>query len=111
MNTPKGNHMPEKYPEDRDEVLRRASVMMAYADGKKLEREWRPAIGQWTPETGQPTWDWTQYDWRVVPEPLRQWVNVYRDGTVDTYDSEEAAKKWAVHEAIRIAVPMIEVQE
>jgi hypothetical protein len=51
-----------------DETKQAAAVMIAWADGKKIQTR-NPAGGQWLPMP-QPDWDWQRYEYRIAPEPL-----------------------------------------
>jgi hypothetical protein len=59
--------------QEQQEAKRRAEVMLAFADGAPVEwmlqgrtaNEW-----QYAP---YPKWDWTEYDYRVSPNPVVNW--------------------------------------
>jgi len=61
-------------------LLRQIMVMEAYEDGAKIEHTVQHQNLPWL-NINKPSWDWTRYEYRVKPEPLTFWVNVYPDGT------------------------------
>lgn len=85
------------------------SVMKAFADGKKVELY---DFGTWKQCTN-PSWNWSAFNFRIKPEPLERWVNVFSSGVLDDWTSEECAKKAAQGRGsiVRVAVHMREVTE
>ena len=94
------------------------AVMQASGAGDAIEfREIRPV----KPKDGwmlcdNPCWNWVDYEYRVKPEPLECWVNVYKDGSVTHHHTKESAEQWAAkysgdEAAERVAVHLKEVQE
>ena len=63
-------------------------VMQAALDGKEVEYD--HGNGFW--ESCSPTWDWASWDYRIKPEPMECWVNVYPEGCTYIHDSKEAAE-------------------
>jgi hypothetical protein len=61
-----------------EEVREAAAVMLAFADGKKIQERTRSTIAnsKWFPET-KPDWDWASCEFRVAPEPWtgKIWVH------------------------------------
>lgn len=61
------------------ELIIALNVMSAALNGKAIEFRAKYACGgprNWS-ETSKPTWNWSEYDYRVKPEPLRFWCWVY----------------------------------
>jgi len=56
------------------------AVMQAFEAGKAIEHTVKGKSLPWL-DTDEPWWDWVSYEYRVKPEPLTFWVNVYPDGT------------------------------
>lgn len=67
----------------REKALRCKSILEAYLDGKIVEY-YNTSFEEWRHATC-PIWDFQSYDYRVKPEPLCVWVNVYRDADGDEY--------------------------
>jgi len=57
---------------EQQEAKRRAEVMLAFADGSPIE--WRIADGgfEWH-EGDTPIWNWSEFDYRVNPNPVVNW--------------------------------------
>lgn len=66
-------------------------VVTAFKNGKKIECR-NKVCGTWVDAT--PDWNFYHYDYRVKPEPMELWVNVYEDGSIGTFSD--------VRDAIRI---------
>jgi len=83
-------------------------VMQAALDGKEIERNTGTNNG-WQPEP-DPDWSWDCWDYRIKPEPMEFWINVYVDGEegVFTHYSEEAAVDFA---STRLDLKTIKVRE
>ena len=60
-----------------DEMI---AVITAHKEGKTIQFRWRSEI-KWQ-DTACPAWNFGDHDYRVKPEPLEIWVNVYSDGTI-----------------------------
>lgn len=64
-------------------------VMQAALDGKEIEYKY-PEGGEWH-STNNPLFKWVLFDYRIKPEPLEFWVNVYdNDGGVAHKTKEQA---------------------
>lgn len=60
---------------DIEETKKAAEVMRAYASDKPIEvRSTRYANSTWYPLAGSPSWDWTNYEYRVKREPRVIWA-------------------------------------
>lgn len=64
-------------------------VVTAFKNGKKIEFK-NPTIGTWW-EARHPRWNFYHYDYRVKPEPMELWVNVYDDGSGMGYTNKASA--------------------
>lgn len=81
------------------------AVMQAFEDGKEVELE---GSIQWLP-ANNPNWNWAETNYRVKPEPMVLYVNIYDDGERHTYKNESHAIKMYDHrEKGRAAVKFIE---
>jgi hypothetical protein len=55
-------------PDAREQARHKASVMIAFAEGKEIEHRYKaPNSKEWN-SIAQPTWRWHDYDYRVKPE-------------------------------------------
>jgi hypothetical protein len=53
-------------------------VMQAFLDGKTIEYKYEQ--NQWNEIIGsEPIWDWGNFDYRVKPEPVTGYMNVYEE--------------------------------
>lgn len=53
------------------ETKQAAQVMIDYAEGKQIECRYRhSATAKWGPFVGSIVWDWGQYEFRLVTEPM-----------------------------------------
>ena len=63
-----------------------AAVMIAFAEGKKIEYRVRCGARGWQhlklDESDGVDWDWGTYDFRIAPAPTEVEVWVHEDGTV-----------------------------
>lgn len=73
------------------EAREAAAVMLAFADGKKIECKLRDRPDQWS-ILNKPVWNWESAEYRVAPEPWtgKIWVNgdktaIYRE----SHDADE----------------------
>jgi len=87
-------------------------VMQAYLEGKTIQfRLWKEDdFTDWGSDA-EPQWNWGAVEYRVKPEPLELWVNIYDNGAVLTYKSEEEARGNVGTKIDRVAVHMREVIE
>ena len=46
-----------------------AEVMLAYANGKKIEHRWRGS-SNWMKMDGYPVWNWEGYQYRIKPQQV-----------------------------------------
>jgi len=73
-------------------------VMQAALDGKEIEYRNYPYDNRhkWTSyDLSTIVWNWPSVDYRIKPEPMELWVNVYDEKTEELYPhkTEDAAKK------------------
>ena len=100
-----------------EETKKAIEVMQAFVDGKDIQ--YRPIdASDWRVyrHTNPParichvTWSWSDYDYRVKPEPLECWVTVLDGRTPSTvHTTEELANNcvhpelnngWTVHKVV-----------
>lgn len=99
-----------------EETKRAAQVMIAAADGKKIQFRFRNLIDGWHDlvfETA--AWDWAVHEYRIKPEPLEGWVNVYPKATPEwrvggVHETKASADMCAGSDRLR-CVKMREVEE
>ena len=70
------------------------AVMQAAVDGATIQRTCGNGI--WMTAWTQ-SWDWDSYEYRVKPEPLTLWVNVYPDRDYPYRSEIEADNALARH--------------
>jgi len=68
------------------------AVMQAFEAGKAIEHTVKGKSLPWL-DTDEPWWDWVSYEYRIKPEPLIAWVNVYPDGYGSAYVTEGKARE------------------
>jgi len=66
-----------------DEMI---AVIAAHRDGKAVEARCRPT-GGWI-SASVPCWDFYRSDYRIKPEPMVIWANVYPHGLGHAYETE-----------------------
>lgn len=82
-------------------------VVTAFKNGKKIEyyvkisRQWK--------EITDPSWNFNDYKYRVKPEPMELWVNLYADGSGLGYTKEVSALSGVGTYTVRKAVLFREV--
>lgn len=66
-----------------EETKAAAAVMMAWAEGKPIECRYRHSRNaRWGPFVGTIVWDWGQYEFRLLQEPVDVEVWVHPDGRI-----------------------------
>lgn len=61
-----------------EETKQAAQVMIEVANGKKRQRRWsNNPKGGWMDCVPDEGWNWEAFEYRIKPEPLEGWVNVY----------------------------------
>ena len=56
-------------------------VMQAALDGKEIEAKYTNRNDTWDVQCAGFAWDWSIFDYRIKPEPMEFWVNVYEPNT------------------------------
>lgn len=79
-------------------------LVQALADGKTIQIK---TVAGWY-DNEDPTFTYIYDQYRIKPEPLECWVNVYPSCGV-AYQSEQKAKENAIDDCKRVAVHMREV--
>ena len=80
-------------------------VIKAHADGKEIQRRYEK--NNWVDEKG-PCW-FINHEYRVKPEKITKWVNIYSSGNFVPHNNKELAEKY--HGTSRIACIPIEYYE
>ena len=62
-------------------------VMQAALDGKEIETK---VYGGWDDQPS-PEFNWIDFDYRIKPEPIEFWVNIYRDCRCGDYKTKADA--------------------
>lgn len=77
---------------DQEEAKRRAEIMLAFAEGAKVEVRAKMDAGKkWRP-TNSPAWDWYRGDYRIKKEPRVFYINLYPNSSLGAaMDSRERA--------------------
>ena len=75
------------------------SIMQACLDGKDIQVQ---TSGKWIFTNINTDFNWAHYDYRIKPEPLTIWVNIYDKG-FSSYESASLAEIWAADNVIRTA--------
>lgn len=100
-------------------IQEQIKLLQAVADGKTLQYQKKNSSNtHWF--DGSPTWHQNLIDgcgelspvlfnWRIKPEPKVIWINEYASGADAGHYSEQAAKKFAGADALRVAVKYQEV--
>ena len=71
-------------------TLEKIVVMVAFDQGKNIEITRLFDGARFGGITAEPTWNWIDFDYDVMVEPVECWVWIYADGSVDdnNYSSE-----------------------
>lgn len=69
------------------------AVMKAFTEGKQIQvaASWN---GWQFEDLWEPTWNWESNVYRVKPEKLEIWVNIYKDGAKYVYYSRTDADRY-----------------
>ena len=78
-----------------EETRQAAEVMLAFAEGKKIELRSHNMGGKWIPATPEPTWSWHTVEYRVVTEPWAAKIWVHSNGGCLPYRDREPEDLWA----------------
>jgi hypothetical protein len=76
-----------------DEMI---AVIQAHKDGKMIQFKQKDVDGWvWAP---RPCWNFSSHEYRIKPEPMEIWVNVYDDGeTSCPYKSKDDAQQSGIN--------------
>ena len=68
-------------------------VMQAALDGKEIEHTWIHQ-NEWITTQTQPypDFNWQKMDYRIKPEPLEFWINIYEGGVFSVFSSVDSAE-------------------
>jgi len=81
----------------------RIAIEQAYLDGETVLYQNASNGVSWPPlysNDPEIVFDWEAFDYRIKPEPMELWVNVYKDS-----DGQYISTHLAEHEAERSATP------
>ena len=90
---------------NRERAKELLPVIQAFAEGKTVQIKY----GDGWEDLGEPVFDFSG-EYRIKPEPLECWVNVYPTA-IDSFQSKKSAENNSGTRAIRIAVHMREVAD
>jgi hypothetical protein len=95
-----------------EETRRAAEVMLAWADGKKIQIRHKSCLSWNDLNHGENfDWDWHEYEFRIKPGPKVIWVNEYAGARLFIYNSPGEAERYAGTGAVRTAVKYVEAVE
>ena len=77
-------------------------VMQAALDGKEIEFRLNEG-DRWMTcnKPSAPSWDWPYVDYRIKPEPLEGWCNIYGSHAFGFYETKEEAEEAASSNVIK----------
>lgn len=83
-----------------EETRQAAAVMIAHAEGKRIEWRKREDADDWWSDTEIPRWDWCKLEYRVAPERWagKLWISSDGLAVADT-GSMESMTGWRLIEA------------
>lgn len=82
-------------------VAEMIEVMKEFEKGAKIEGRLNSEDAEWLPRDN-PGWDWINFDYRVVKEPISFWVNVYPEKVIrGPFTSKEEADIHSSRDRIR----------
>jgi hypothetical protein len=82
------------------------AVIAAHRDGKAIQG--KSERSDWTDV--DPLWNFALYGYRIKPEPLEYWVNIYPSKAIGHHETKDEAVLCAHSNALRVAVHMKEVE-
>ena len=92
----------------RDEEI--IAVVQAHFDGEQIQARQIGGVHGWSSCVPLVKWNFAHYDYRVKPEPLELWVNIWRDERMSTYTNATAALN-ASGANVRKTVHMVAVDD
>lgn len=94
---------------NREDLAAMIAVMQGALDGKLVECRVRTGWDGDPWRSGEVSWDWARYEYRLKPEPRRVWVNEYRDGGFGgVYSTRDDAERVGAGDRTR-TVELVEV--
>lgn len=91
-----------------DETREAAQVMLAFAEGQRVQRR-RWACSDWSDWVGcVPAWDWETFEYRVKPKPREWWVSVNEQGEAICVRSEKPNMAGGVCDHVKVREVMDE---
>jgi len=91
-----------------DEII---AVVQAHKDGKQIQYRGLSPYHQWhNCRDNSPLWNFPDLCYRVKPEPLECWANIYAGRYTHYYHGQDIAIAAAGPSALRVAVHMREVE-
>jgi hypothetical protein len=89
-----------------DEMI---AVIAAHRDGKAIQFRTVETECDWR-NIESPVWDFQSSDYRIKPEPIEYWVNIYPSKAIGHHETKDEAVLCAHSNALRVAVHMKEVE-
>lgn len=91
-------------------------VLKAAEEGKTLQfnkegKGWKDWDQSYIKNWSQSSFEKADYEVRIKPEPVVFYRNQYKTGWCSSYSTKEEAINSAGHDAIRVAVKFVEVEE
>ena len=65
-------------------TIKERAVMAAFDEGKPIQHRARGGDTPWR-GADEPRWNWASFKYRIEPEPLTLWVNVYLEDGVHLF--------------------------
>lgn len=91
------------------------AVVQAAERGEEIEFRDYGSHNEWKTLKCKPAWNFTELEYRVKPNPLVLWCNVYEHGggvkEAYGYETKEKAERAASRDRCRVAVRMVEQPE
>jgi len=75
-----------------DELRESITVMQAALDGKEIQWRDKECPDEWQVSKNH-YFDFVGNEYRVKPEPIERWVNIYPNGSTTVWAKEEYAKQ------------------
>jgi len=89
----------------------RLEIITAYLEGKTIQ--WKNTISKATTpweDISSPSWSWHLSKYRIKPELVKCWVNIY-SYAIHYYETRDEAVIDVGPDVIRLAVPLVELAE
>lgn len=92
-----------------DEII---EVIQAYKEGKQIQYTSSKHYHQLWEDTTHPTWDFSEFNYRIKPKPRTYYVNVHPDGIIQHYlhSSRKVAREDTLNTSYK-TIKLIEVIE